>query len=83
VAEEGLEDRALLPSGDESILLVGVLDGSDDGLAGTAPQMAFYEGVETGNGAQDSAPGSSTLFVRVESGAVAFLGTTAFCWPEV
>ncbi len=37
VAEEGLEDRALLPLVDESLLLAGILDGCDDGFAVDTP----------------------------------------------
>ena len=83
MAEEGLEDRALLPSGDESILLVGVLDGRDDGLAGVAPEVTFDQRVEAGDGAQDSTPGRGTLLVGVEGGPVALLGPAALGWAQV
>lgn len=45
--------------------------------------MAFYEGIEAGDGAQDGTPCSRTLLVGVESGPVTFLGATPFGWTQV
>lgn len=51
VREERLEDSALLPTSDEGVLLRRILDCLEQGTTTVGPQMAFYEGIETGNGA--------------------------------
>lgn len=45
--------------------------------------MSFYEGIETGNGAENGTPSGGALFVRVESSPVALLRPTPFCGPQV
>lgn len=77
MAEEGAEDGALLPFGDEGVLLVGVLDGGDNGLARVAAQVALDEGVQAGDGGEDGTPGGGALLVGVERGAIALLRAPA------
>lgn len=83
MAKEGFEDRALLPSGDQGFLLVRVFDGCGNGFASIATQVTLDEGVQARDGAEDGAPSSGTLFVRVEGIAVAFLRPTTLGRAQV
>ena len=83
VHKEGLEYRTLLPLADESLLLVGVLDGGYHAFPSAPSQMALNQGVKAGNRIENGAPSGSALFVGVESGAVPLLRPAPLCWAQV
>jgi hypothetical protein len=83
VREERLEDSALLPAADQSVLLRRVLDGPEEGAAAIGPQVALYERIEARNGAEHGTPGRSTLLIGVQSGTVALLRTSTLGRPEI
>lgn len=83
VAEEGLEDAALLPGLDEELLLLGVPDGADEALALGLLEVTLEHGAQAGHEVEGGAPGGGALAQRVQGAAVALGGAPLLLRAQV